>query len=544
MSVTRSKPNPDVLIVGSGPTGAVAAKRLAEAGFEVVCLEQGDWPDHSKARAREDDFELTAPKEWSWLPNVRQAPGDYPIEESESDISPVMGNNVGGSSLYYAAAWHRNLPSDFCVRSLDGVADDWPMTYDELVPYYERVERDFAVSGLGGDPAYPPGSTAPPLPPAPLNAVGLRVARAHNELGWHWWPSSCSIATRKYGNLNACVQLAACPWGCPQKAKATVDLTHWPVAQELGVELIAGARVTRIEVDSRGLATGATWVDREGREHFQRASVTILAANGVGTPRLLLASANGSHPDGLANSSGLVGRRLMMHPYGTVVGLFEDALQSWQGSLGQLAYSLQFYETDESRGFVRGAKWQLAPTGGPLSMTRRFPWGYDNSIWEGGKFHEEFAQRFGRSAFWAIFAEDLPDELNRVVLDPEITDESGIPAAKIIYKTSNNSRRLLDFHIERAKESFEAAGAYRMVSAPQIREAGWHLLGTTKMGNDPENSVVDRWGKTHDVPNLYVFDGSVWPTSAGVNPVATIAALSLYFSDHLISGRRNQEVPR
>lgn len=543
MSTNQGEPRPDVLIVGAGPTGAVAAKRLAEAGFKVVCLEQGDWPDYDKARAREADFELTATKDWSWNPNARHAPGDYPIEESDSEITALMGNCVGGSSVFYAAAWHRNVPSDFCVRSLDGVGDDWPLTYQDLVPYYERVEKDFAVSGLGGDPAYPPGSAAPPLPPTPLRGVGLRFARAHNKLGWHWWPASNAIATRKYGRLNACVQLGACMWGCPAGAKASVDLTHWPVAQELGARLITGARVRRIEVDSRGLATGATYVDREGKEHFQGASVTILAANGIGTPRLLLASATNDSPDGLANSSGLVGRRLMMHPLGNVVGLFDDDLETWQGSYGQFAYSLQFYETDETRDFVRGAKWQLMPTGGPLAMTRSYPWGGDNSIW-GENFHEGFDRRFGRSAFVAIIAEDLPDDLNRVVLDPELTDEDGIPAPKIIYKTSDNSRKLLAFHVERAKESFEAAGAHSTVVAPQVRETGWHLLGTTKMGDDPKDSVVDRWGRTHDVPNLYVFDGSVFPTSTGMNPTATIAALALRFSDRLVDERRNQEVAR
>jgi choline dehydrogenase-like flavoprotein len=144
---------------------------------------------------------------------------------------------------------------------------------------------------------------------------------------------------------------------------------------------------------------------------------------------------------------------------------------------------------------------------------------------------------------WGIIAEDLPDEANRVVLDPVLKDSDGIPAPKIIYKLSENSHRLLAFHIDRAKESLEAAGAYEVIVAPQIRESGWHLLGTAMMGNDPTTSVVDKWGRTHDIPNLYVFDGSVWPTSSGMNPTATIAALALRFTDHLIEERHHQEVP-
>jgi choline dehydrogenase-like flavoprotein len=530
----------DALIVGAGPTGAVAAKRLAEAGMRVVVLEQGDWPDYAKARADHADFELTAGRDWAANPNRRQGPADYPIGDDESDISAVLYNAVGGGTVIYAAHWQRNMPSDFRVRTLDGVGDDWPLSYEDLESYYEQVENDFGVSGLAGDPAFPPGK-GPPLPPAPLAPMGRRVARAHNELGWHWWPAPNAIATRPYGALSACTQRGTCMWGCVEGAKGSVDRTHWPGNLSLGVQLVTGARVRRLEVGPRGLVTGATYIDRDGREHFQAADVTILAANGIGTPRLLLASASDRFPDGLANASGLVGRRLMMHPFGTVVGLFDEDLRSTHGVWGQHLHSLEFYETDTSRGFVRGAKWGLQPTGGPVSMTRAYPWG-DNAIWGEG-FHEGIRKRLGRSAMWGIVAEDLPDEDNRVVLDPQRSDSDGIPAPKLIYRMSENSHRLLEFHLARARESLEAAGAYETVVAPLIRETGWHLLGTCKMGVDPAASVVDAWGRAHDIPNLYIFDGSIWPTSSGMNPTATIAAMSLRCADRLVANRSNQQVP-
>src|SRR5205814_851025 len=178
MANSGTGPDADILIVGAGPTGAVAAKRFAQAGLKVLVLEQGDWPDYSKARADHPDFELTAGRYWSANPNRRQATADYPIDDTDSDISAVLYNAVGGGTVIYAAQWQRNLPSDFRVRSLDGVADDWPLTYEELEPYYERVEADFGVSGLAGDPAFPLGK-ALPLPPAPLGSMGRRVARAH-----------------------------------------------------------------------------------------------------------------------------------------------------------------------------------------------------------------------------------------------------------------------------------------------------------------------------------------------------------------------------
>ena len=230
-----------------------------------------------------------------------------------------------------------------------------------------------------------------------------------------------------------------------------------------------------------------------------------------------------------------------MHPFGTVVGLFDEDLGSTHGLWGQHIHCLEFYETDASRGFVRGAKWGLQPTGGPLSMTRGYPWGVENAIWGAG-FHRELRKRLGHSAMWGIIAEDLPEEGNRVVLDPVLKDSDGISAPRLIYRMSENSKRLLQFHLQRAKESLEAAGARETVIAPLIRETGWHLLGTTKMGRDPATSVVDEWGRCHDVPNLFIYDGSIWPTSSGMNPTATIAALALRCAEHLVEKRRHQKV--
>jgi choline dehydrogenase-like flavoprotein len=305
------------------------------------------------------------------------------------------------------------------------------------------------------------------------------------------------------------------------------------------VELVTRARVRRLLV-AGGLLEGVEYLDADGGEHVQRAPVTILCANGVGTPRLLLLSGKDG---GLANSSGLVGKRLMLHPFGTVTGLFDDDLESWQGVWGQHIHSLEFYETDDARGFVRGAKWGLQPTGGPLSMTRPYPWGAENAIWGEG-FHRELRRRLGRSAMWGIIAEDLPEESNLVTIDPDTTDDHGIPGAKVVYTNSENSRRMMAFHQERAKESLLAAGAYDVIVAPFIEATGWHILGTCKMGDDPASSVVDRWGRTHDIPNLYVFDGSTWPTSSGMNPTATIAAMALRSTEHLIEDRRNQKGER
>ena len=229
-----------------------------------------------------------------------------------------------------------------------------------------------------------------------------------------------------------------CLTGCPERAKASTDHTHWPIALKHGAELITGARVRKITVNDRGLATGAIYIDRNGRENEQRAQVVIVCGNGVGTPRLLLLSKSNRFPDGLANSSGLVGKNLMMHPYAAVSGYFDEPLESWLGPAGQTIQSMQFYETDPSRGFVRGAKWQVMPGGGPLGMRAAYGGKPLEEAW-GANLHRNTRRVFGRSFEWGIIAEDLPEDSNRVVLDPTLTDSDGIPAPRLIYKNSRTT---------------------------------------------------------------------------------------------------------
>ena len=308
---------------------------------------------------------------------------------------------------------------------------------------------------------------------------------------------------------------------------------------------MTGARVREIEVDDQGRATGAVYVDRTGRVRRQRAKVVILAANGIGTARLLLLSRSGRFPNGLANSSSLVGRRLMFHPYSATLGVFDENLHSWRGPYGQIIESYQFYETDRSRGFVRGAKWGVLPNGGPLGVSsiagaKVFEDDTLETSW-GENLHRNVQNRLGRCLVVSIIGEDLPQESNRIVLDDTLVDSDGIPAPRILYRVDENSRRLLHFHEDRCLEFLRAAGAAETSVVHQMRDSGWHMLGTAVMGADPERSVVNAWGRAHDVPNLYIADGSVFTTSGGVNPTAAIMSLSLRMARHIAAERRNQE---
>jgi choline dehydrogenase-like flavoprotein len=518
----------DVLIIGSGASGAAVAWSLADTKMRILCLEQGDWMKQSDYPSNRRDWEARLYDDFSTSPNRRGRPADYPINDENSPIKVVNFNAVGGSTIMYTGHYPRLHPSDFRVRSLDGVADDWPIDYATLEPFFAENDRMTGVSGLAGDPAYPPKQ--PPMPPLPLGKSGARFGKAMNQLGWHWWPSDTSVATTEYDGRAPCINLGHCTPACTQGAKASTDITYWPHAIRAGVELRTRCRVREITTNAQGMASGAIYYDADGNEQFQPAEVVILACNGVGTPRLLLNSVSARFPNGLANSSGLVGKNLMFHPYSSVFGYVDEPLDSNRGPPLCL-WSKEFYETDLSRGFVRGYAFQFGRGIGPVmeaiisEADGRLPWGADH--------HRAYRRLVGRRIGLSAICEDLPEEHNRVTLDPVLKDGHGIPAPKIDYAISENSARMMDHGIARAKDVLAAAGATNVGVQSPILNGGWHLLGTARMGTDPERSVVNSWGRTHDVKNLFIVDGSIFVTSGGVNPTCTIQALALYIADSM-----------
>src|SRR5262249_22702571 len=276
---------------------------------------------------------------------------------------------------------------------------------------------------------------------------------------------------------------------------------------------------------------GVVYYDADGVERTQKAEVVVLACNGVGTPRILLNSRSPAFPDGLANHSGLVGKNLMFHPYAMVTGIFDGPLDGYKGATGCCIMSQEFYETDRARGFVRGYSFEILRGFGPVSTASwamgsgRLPWGADH--------HRTFAKLFDHAAGMVVICEDLPDERNTVTLDRELTDSNGIPAPKITYRLGDNSHAMLEHSVARATEVLQAAGAKDTLAQAPLPFAGWHLMGTARMGTDPARSVVNEWGRSHDVRNLFIVDGSIFVTSGGVNPTRTIQALALYVGDSI-----------
>ena len=494
--------------------------------MHIVCLEQGGMPNPAEYPAAGRDWEARRHGDAHPSPNIRKLAADYPVNDDASPIKVLNYNAVGGSTVLFAGHFPRMHPSDFRVRSLDGVADDWPVDYQTLEPFFAENDRMMGVAGLAGDPAYPPGKI-PVMPPVPLGKAGTAIARGYNRMGWHWWPSDVAITTQEYEGRPPCINLGACVSGCAQGAKGSVDITYWPAALRAGVELRTGCRVREITVDRQGLASGVIYFDEDGNEHELRAHVVIVACNGVGTPRLLLNSTSAAFPDGLANSSGQVGRNLMFHPYAAMQGVFDEPLDGYRGP-HKVLQSQEFYETDTSRGFVRGYTFEMSRGMGPVNTALA---GLDFGVIEWGvNHHRDFRRLFERMVSVVAICEDLPEARNRVTLDPALSDADGIPAPKIDYTISQNSQRMLDHAVERGSELLRAAGATEVHAMAPVPYAGWHLLGTARMGTDPATSVVNEWGRAHDVKNLFVVDGSIFVTSGGVNPTSTLQALALYIA--------------
>jgi choline dehydrogenase-like flavoprotein len=532
--MARNDLETDVVIIGAGPTGSAAAWRLAAAGLAVTLVDRGGSFDPAALDRNGADWELRRAGPWSSNPNIRRGAFDDPVDDAESPIKPMFASGTGGTSTYWSAHMPRFRPEDFRVRTLDGVGRDWPIGYDDLASYYELAEARWGTAFVPGDPSAPPRQGRPePLPT--IGAHGRRMARAFDSLGWHWWPVDLVVGrdAAKPGTEH-CTHIGPCDLGCPSRLRSSAERAFLDEAVRQGARLLTATRVTEIEMDGTGRANAIICRDDSGAFRI-RAKNVALAGNGSSTARLLLLSANGRAPNGLANSSALVGRGLMLHPYAKVDALFDEPLGGWVSGEKAGLVSFQFLQTDARRGFVRGVKLQLGTGPPPVALSegavtgQRLPWGTHH--------HRAFEARFDRICGFTVCVEDLPEDENRITLSDSIADQDSLPAAKWIYRVSENARRALDFGLDRAEEVLRAAGGGDIFRTPLRDQAGFHIMGTARMGNDPAASVVNAFGQSHDVPNLWVLDASAFVTASVVNPTLTAQALALRAADRMLALR-------
>lgn len=511
----------DVVVIGAGPTGAALTWKLAELGVDVLCLERGERFNYGSVARDNPDYDLRRRGPLNANPNLRRGPSDDPIDDHDTPIKPMIGNAVGGGSIWWSSHVPRFRTDDFDVRTRFGVAEDWPLSHAELDRHYAENERMIGAAFVAGDPTGPVRA-ADGLPLPPIGAQGRKMAAAFDRLGWHWWP--VDLVNGSTADTDVCDHIGPCDLGCPARRRQSADTIYINAALAAGARLATGIQVQRLEHDAVGRVSAAQVIGPDGPQRIT-GRIFVVCANGIGTPHLLLLSASDRFPQGLGNGSGLLGKGLMLHPYGRVDGKFDDPLGFMAPGETAGIVSFEFQETRPERGFLRGCKLQVAPGPGPLALAhgapngQPLPWGADH--------HAALAAQFDRWCGVTVCAEDLPEDDNSVTLSNRLRNRHGQPAAKITYRVSDNSRRILDHGIGRAEQLLREAGAVSIHVTPLRDQAGFHLMGTARMGTDPRRSVVDNSGRSHDVENLFIADSSVFVTSSVCNPTATAQALAL-----------------
>jgi choline dehydrogenase-like flavoprotein len=529
----------DFVIIGSGAAGGILAKELSGNGYRVVVLEQGPYLTekdfvHDEIKVLNQDLLTNHP---DLQPNTFRK---TPDEKAKPQRALVYGRLVGGTSVHFTANFWRFHEIDFTEVSRFGPTPgatlaDWPITYADLEPYYTKVEWEIGVSGQAdASPFDPPRSKPYPMPPLPTKSSGVIFERAARKLGWHPFPAPMAILSQPRPGRSACVNCGFClGFGCEVGAKSSSLATAIRMAEKTGrCEIRPNSYVHRIELDANGRATGAIYFDEKRNVQRQKAKAVIVCANGAETPRLLLLSANKQFPNGLANSSGIVGKHLMLNSGTVATAVFEHPLNDYKGfAVSRILHD--FYELDPEKVGFRGgggldARFDMTPITFALGS---LPPGTPQ--WGKG-FKDVLSHNFTRTVEIFSHGTSLPVENNSFSLDPDLKDAWGLPALRMTYKDHPDDLRLTDWLNARAYELLDAAGAVRKWSFPaQEQQFAVHLLGTCRMGNDPKTSVINSDHQTHDVKNLFLCDGSSLVTSGRGQPTMTIEALAFRAADRI-----------
>jgi choline dehydrogenase-like flavoprotein len=505
----------DYLVVGVGAAGGVLLQRLARAGFKVVGMEAGPFWDTERDWVSDE-----AGSHQLYWEDLRITGGKNPLTLGANN----SGKGVGGGSVHWAAFTPRLHPSDFEVYTRDGVGADWPISYWDLKPYYELLELEMPVAG---PPWYPWGDPhGYAFGPHPMGGVGNTLVRGCTKLGIGVSAGGpVAILSGSRGQRPHCIYRGYCLQGCKVGAKASTLITHVPDALEKGAEIRDRSMVSRIHHDSKtNRVTGVSYLDQDGVEHFQKAKAVIVSGYAIETPRLLLNSACDGHANGLANSSDTVGRYLMAQAGNVILGRFDEPVRMYKAPPAH-ALTEEFYETDPRRDFARGFAIQ---TVGPLPISFAKQMMAARGCWGWGM--RRIMMDYNHWSAFGLLGEILPWADNRVTLAAE-TDQFGLRVAHVNFDLYHNDKKMIAFGKAKVEQVMRAAGATEIVQESRYA----HLVGAARMGKDPATSVVDGFGRTHDIANLFVCDGSIFPTQGSANPGLTIQALAARTADYLIS---------
>ncbi|MGF6813577.1 choline dehydrogenase-like flavoprotein [Paraburkholderia atlantica] len=501
----------DFAIVGTGAGGGTLACRLAEKGFKVVAFDAGAW-----WRPLEEFASDEAHQEKLFWTDERICDGDNPLKLGHNN----SGKAVGGSTVHFAMVSLRFRPEWFKSRSVLGYGADWPLDWREMWRYYGDVEDALKISGPVN---YPWGPKRPRYPyrAHELNAAALVLARGAEALGIGWSPTPLATISAPRGRAHPCVYRGFCVSGCATNAKQSALVTWIPRALRAGAEVRDLAMVGRVVTSDAGLATGVEYL-REGQWRFQRAKHVVVAGYAIETPRLLLMSANSRFPDGLANSSGLVGKNLMAQSNQAVYGTFDEDIRWYKGP-PSLALTEHWNYEDKGKDFFGGYCYMSQgplPNGWVAVQNGRGLWG--------DALGAEML-KYNHQAGLKIVGEMLPQQRNRVTLADE-KDQYGLPIARVTYSWCDNDKRLIAHSLDFMEQALAAAGGKEIW---RETDDTCHLNGSARMGDDPATSVVDADCRSWDIRNLWVCDGSVFPTVGGVNPSLTIQAIACRTADRI-----------
>jgi len=511
----------DVVIVGSGVAGALIGYKLATAGARVCILEAGPRTDRDAAvnRYRAGLYAYESPE---WAPQPTTANLDhYYVQAGPVKFSSDYERRVGGTTWHWLGNCPRLLPSDFQMKTRFGVGFDWPITYDDLEPWYVEAEHELGVAGDSDHNDGSPRSAPYPMPPLPLASGDYMFKDAAAGLGLELLATpQARNSVDGFQNRPVCCGNATCIPVCPIQAK--YDATyHLDLAEAAGAQIIENAVVSNIITGEEGRIQGVTYKSPDKSETNVTGRMYVVAANGIETPKLLLLSKSDMAPNGVANSSDLVGRHLSDHPEARVSAI---AANPYQGSRGPLQLSgIDQVREGDFRGERSAMRLQVGQSvGSPQRLAA--------TMITQGIVGEALFKGIGQTAPYQVFLasmlEQLPDPNNRVELDETQTDALGIPRPKLTYSIDDYTNRGWEEANKLHQQMLEAIGATNIVHSEELGGVG-HLMGTTMMGNDPANSVTDGTGRTHDHPNLYLAGSGLFPTTGTANPTLTIAALAL-----------------